>query len=299
MRLSMKLVCLLPIFFVFVLLNGPPEAFADDRKAARSKLGQAYKLYQKQPKRAAALTRESIKLSPNYLQARKFLAWLYNVSLGELENAVVQYDWIIKNAKKRKDKAEAMAEKGSIIFVLKNDAKATIKLYNQAYDLFRNWNYRDKAANLALHIKNVDKALIWGEQAQIGLEAVIDRAHESKAFSKKQKKQKLAQLEKDLIKVKLLIATCHLLKKNKMEADALMKGITTFDLNHQYNLALYHAADGFKEPTLKALTTFVKNRKSVKARNQSRDFIETEPLFRKFVETEAAFKELIKREKEK
>lgn len=280
------------------LSHGSP-AFAEDKKAARAKLGQAYKVFRKEPKTAAALAEEAIKLAPSYQQARLFLAWLYNVSLGELEKAVVQYDWLIKNAKERKVKAEAMAEKGSIVYVLENDAKKTIKLYNEAYALFRNWNYRDKASNLAIHINRVDSALLWAEQAMVGLKAVIDRAHASKTLTEAQKKQKLAQLDESLVKVKLQVATCHLLKKNQKEADRVMKGVTKFGINHQYNLALYRAAQGNKEETLKALQNFVKNRTSIKARNQSRDFIETEPLFKPFVESDAKFKALVKREKEK
>ncbi|MDF1667833.1 MAG: hypothetical protein P1V97_39210, partial [Planctomycetota bacterium] len=205
----------------------------------------------------------------------------------------------IKNAKERKVKAEAMAEKGSIVYVLENDAKKTIKLYNEAYALFRNWNYRDKASNLALHINRIDSALVWGEQAMVGLKAVIDRAHASKNLTDAQKKQKLAQLDESLIKVKLQVATCHILKKNVKEADRLMKGVTKFGINHQYNLALYRAAQGKKDETFKALETFVKNRTSIKARNQSRDFIETEPLFKPFVKDDDKFKSLVKREKEK
>lgn len=283
---------------LIALSHGSP-AFAEDKKGARAKLGQAYKVFRKEPKTAAALAEEAIKLAPSYQQARLFLAWLYNVSLGELEKAVVQYDWLIKNAKERKVKAEAMAEKGSIVYVLENDAKKTIKLYNEAYALFRNWNYRDKASNLAIHINRVDSALLWAEQAMVGLKAVIDRAHASKTLTEAQKKQKLAQLDESLVKVKLQVATCHLLKKNQKEADRVMKGVTKFGINHQYNLALYRAAQGNKEETLKALQNFVKNRTSVKARNQSRDFIETEPLFKPFVESDAKFKEMVKREKEK
>lgn len=280
-------------------VNQGNVVFAEDKKAARAKLGQAYKVFRKEPKVAAALAEEAVKLAPSYQQARLFLAWLYNVSLGELDKAVIHYDWLIKNAKERKVKAEAMAEKGSIIYVLENDAKKTIKLYNEAYAMFRNWNYRDKASNLAIHINRIDSALVWGEQAMVGLKAVIDRAHASKKLTEAQKKQKLAQLDESLIKVKLQVATCHILKKNVKEADRLMKGVTEFGINHQYNLALYRAAQGNKDETFKALDTFVKNRKSVKARNQSRDFIETEPLFKPFVKDDAKFKALVKREKEK
>jgi hypothetical protein len=286
----------LPIF-LFVL-QSPTFVWAGDKKAARTKLAQAYKVYVKEPAKAAALAEESLKLAPNYMQARQFLAWLYNVSLGELKKALLHYDWIIMNAKERRQKAEAMAEKGSILFVLENDAAKTIKFYNDAYKLYRNWNYRDKASNLAIHINKIDNALLWAEQSLIGLQGVVDRAHASTDLNKKQKKEKLAQLDEYLTKVKLQVATCHLIKKNKKEADRLMKGVAKFNINHQYNLALYRSAQGDKESAFKAIKSFVDNRKSAKARNQSRDFIETEPLFKGFVKSDERFKKLCVREKE-
>lgn len=304
------------VLFVFTLaaalsltLSSPLLAQdAQTKKRARKKLAEAYGQAQKQPRKAEALALESLKILPKYEQARQFLGWLYNVVLAENKKAIAQYDALIKETKSRMVKADALANKASLIYTESHDSKKTIALYTEAYKLsaskvsglaFHDWQHADKISNLYIHLNQADKALEWSEKA---LQDVNRRIQASEKQAQKggragqAAKRWLPQAKATFkVKVQVQLATCQLVQGQADAAKKTLASIKSFPKSIGYNMALLRAAQKNKAETLAQLKEFMKSRQTPHARNLLRDFVEEEPLFKPFIK-DPEFQAYIKRE---
>lgn len=251
-------------------------------------------------KKSEALALEALKLYPSYEQARSFLGWLYNVKLGENEKALEQYDYLIRNSKNKKVKADALANKGSLIFITKRDGEAAIELYKAAYSIYRVWDYADKAANLCFHIGKVKRSLHNARMAHKSIARLASKLQKkidaTNGTQKEEYEKRLEQLKPNIVKVKLQLATCHLYRGDKAAAAKVITGNEEFPRGVKYNLALYRAVQNKSQGVVNSLADFMVTRKTPKARNLLRVFIREEPVFKKYLKTKA-FQKLITDEK--
>lgn len=273
-----------------------------DKELAVRKIRMAASSVNVSAKKSETLALEALKLYPDYEQARSFLGWLYNVKLGENEKALEQYDYLIRNSKNKKVKADALANKGSLIFITKRDAEAAIELYKAAYSVYRVWDYADKAANLCFHINKVKRSKHNAEMAHKSIQRLASKLKKkieaTNGTQQEEYETRLEQLQPNITKVKLQLATCHLYMGNKAEAAKIITGNEEFPRSVKYNLALYRAVRGEKQGVLNSLTDFMITRKTAKARNLLRVFIREEPVFKRYLESKS-FKKLLTDEKVK
>ncbi|MDF1663335.1 MAG: hypothetical protein P1V97_16300 [Planctomycetota bacterium] len=273
-----------------------------DKELAVRKIRMAANSVSVNAKKSETLALEALKLYPDYEQARSFLGWLYNVKLGENEKALEQYEYLIRNSKNKKVKADALANKGSLIFITKRDGETAIELYKAAYSVYRVWDYADKAANLCFHIEKVKRSM---HNAKLAEKSILRLASKLKkkvdatnGTQKEEYEKRLEQLQTNIVKVKLQLATCHLYMGDKAAAAKVITGNEEFPRAVKYNLALYRAVRGEKQGVVNSLSDFMLTRKTAKARNLLRVFIREEPVFKRYLEGKA-FKKLITDEKEK
>lgn len=265
-----------------LLLLAAPPALAQDRKAAKAKLAEAYKVYKTDPAKAADLTEAAVSLDAEYFSARQFLGWLYEIQLGESAKALAQHEYIAEHASQRKMKATALAKVAALTYVVHRDGDKAIATYNKAYKLYRFWQYKDHASNLALHLDKVEAAAALADEALKSLIGAIDRVSSQANLDPKTKAKQLAGYRAALTKVKLQVATCALLKNDEKRARGLMAGIESFGPNDQYNLALYRSAQKDADGARGALDAYMATRPTAKARNAVRKFVRNEPLFKQF-----------------
>lgn len=271
------------LLFLALIAAPAAPALAQDRAAAKRKLAEAYRVYKADPAKAAELTEAAVGLDANYFSARQFLGWLYEIQLGESAKALGQHEYIAEHAKIRKMKATALAKVAALTYVVHRDGDKAIATYNKAYKLYRFWQYKDHASNLALHLNKVDAAAALADEALKSLTGAIDRVSSQENLKPELKAKQLADYRAALTKVKLQVATCALLQKDEKRAKLLMAGVADFGPNDQYNLALYHAAGQNLAGVRAALDQYMSTRPTAKARNAVRDFVRSEPLFKPFL----------------
>jgi tetratricopeptide (TPR) repeat protein len=278
------------------------EVSKKDKTLAIKKLREAYGIADKDASKAEVLALAALKLYPDYEQVRSFLGWLYNVKLGENKKAMAHYDHLIRNSKNKKIKADALANKGSLLFIETRNGETGIELYKAAYGVYRLWEYADKASNLCMHINKVKRAHHNAKLAHNSIMRLVKRLEKVIAATddaaKEEYEKKLELLEPNVTKVKLQLASCLILMNKKDEAAKIITGDEEFPRSVKYNLAIYRGVRGEKEGVINCLTDFMATRKTAKARNLLRDFIKEEPIFKQYLERKR-FAKLVEKEKEK
>ena len=281
------------------MLSWAPTALAQergegpaDREAAQDRLVEAYRLLREDPWAAERAAKAALAIDPAFDKAHSFLGWLYNVQLGKPKKALVHYDYLVAKAADPRARADAMSQKGSLLFTEQKDAKGALALYEKAYVLTESWRYADMASNLLLHVDQPLEAEAWARNALALLEpraAATPSARDVRGLERR------TAAREALVKVKLQVATCRRIAGGADAAAALLEGLGEIPPSARYNEALYRAACGEADAALGALRAYLANFKTAAGRNQLRVFIREEPCFKALL-SRPGFKELITEE---
>jgi tetratricopeptide (TPR) repeat protein len=246
-----------------------------------------------QPDQALRLAEQALAQNPTSQVVRTqillFIGSLHQAKTGNLDAALEKYDQIIQSLVGTTDnqlkqlKAEAMVRKGNILYSEKDDAEGALRLYQSAHQTWQLSTTVNIASQLAYRMGR--EAGRKPEDRTKFMDFDLKAAQESVELAPRQFAGDANRQAANLAICKLQLAIVQQALGHADEAQATYASIQQDKLNEQslYQQALYHALKSEADQATDCLHRFMATRPAgapgLKARNQLRKFIRTEPDF--------------------
>jgi tetratricopeptide (TPR) repeat protein len=286
----MRLARLIPVLALALIAT---FARAGDAEA-QAALKQAYDHWRDpDPAEALRLAESALAANPTSqvvrVQIQLFIGSLHQVKTGNLDAALERYDQIITSLvgatdpQLRQLKADAMVRKGNILYAERDDPEGALRLFNAAHETYQLSSTVDTFSQLAYRLGR------QGHRPQADRDKFMDfalkGAEEAITLAPRQFPNDATRLANSVAKYKLQLC---IVQTAMGQAEAAQRTWASIEQDKLTDAALYqravlHALKSEDDQAMDVLRRFMATRpagaEGLKARNQLRKFIRTEPDF--------------------